>query len=118
MSKSRSPITTHILDLNQGKPAIGVAVVLEKSSGKSNWSELASGKTNEDGRIEDLLEVGSKAEAGIYRLRFDTAAYFKSMKSTTFFPEVTICFEITNPAAHHHVPLLLNSHGFSTYRGT
>ncbi|HTL11542.1 MAG TPA: hydroxyisourate hydrolase, partial [Bdellovibrionota bacterium] len=59
--KTRSPITTHVLDLVRGQAAPGLPVRLEKESG-GKWSELAHGSTNADGRIEDLLEPGSKAE--------------------------------------------------------
>jgi 5-hydroxyisourate hydrolase len=35
-----------------------------------------------------------------------------------FYPEVKIVFEISDPAQHHHVPLLLSPFGYSTYRGS
>lgn len=37
---------------------------------------------------------------------------------STFYPEVTIVFEVVNPHQHYHVPLLLNPYGYSTYRGS
>lgn len=106
---ARSPITTHILDINKGRAASGIAVQLEKQEGGS-WKELARGKTNADGRIEDLLPPGSQAHVGIYRLNFET--------KTEFYPTVSIVFEIKNPQEHYHVPLLLSPFGYSTYRGT
>ncbi len=117
MNSNRSPITTHILDTQLGRAAAGVLVLLEKRSGDS-WKELANGKTNQDGRIESFLAPGSKAEKGVYRLKFATAEYFNSIGTKTFYPEVDIVFEITDSSAHHHVPLLLSAFGYSTYRGT
>ncbi len=35
-----------------------------------------------------------------------------------FYPEVTIAFAVTDPAAHHHEPLLLAPYAYSTYRGS
>jgi hypothetical protein len=32
--------------------------------------------------------------------------------------EVVIAFRITDPGAHHHVPLVLSPFAFSTYRGS
>ena len=32
--------------------------------------------------------------------------------------EVVIAFEVTDPAAHYHVPLLLSPYAYSTYRGS
>lgn len=35
-----------------------------------------------------------------------------------FYPEVTVVFNLTDPAQHHHIPLLLSPFGYSTYRGS
>lgn len=117
MNPNRSPITTHVLDQGQGKPATGLALVLEKQEGTS-WKTLAQAQTDQDGRVEDLLPKGSQAAAGRYRLTFQTGAYFQQQGKTTFYPEIAILFSLENPAQHHHVPLLLNAFGYSTYRGT
>ncbi len=114
MSKLRSPITTHILDTAIGKPASNVSVVLEKQEG-ALWKVLAKGNTNQDGRIEDLLTPGSVAELGIYKMTFETAAYYSNQG---FYPYVSIVFEIKKSNEHYHVPLLLTPHGYSTYRGS
>ena len=55
---------------------------------------------------------------GIYRIGFDTGGYFAAAGIATFYPEVTVAFEITDAAAHHHVPLLLSPYSYSTYRGS
>jgi 5-hydroxyisourate hydrolase len=111
----KSPITTHVLDTSAGRPAAGVSVRLEKWQG-ADFREVGRGVTNDDGRVADLL--AGPSEAGKYLITFDTASYFASRGLTTFFPEVSIVFEITNPQQHHHVPLLLSPFGYSTYRGS
>jgi 5-hydroxyisourate hydrolase len=113
-----SPITTHVLDLNAGRPAQGVSVILSARTADGRWEELAAGKTDLDGRARDLLPASHLLSAGIYRLRFDTAAYFHSLGVPTFYPDVVVTFLVTDPAAHHHVPLLLSPFGYSTYRGS
>ncbi len=115
--KERSPITTHILDISRGKAAAGVAVLLERKEGQG-WKELARGATNADGRVEGLLPAGSRAEAGVYRLTFESEAYFKAQNTASFYPSISVTFNLTQPSEHHHVPLLLSPFGFSTYRGT
>lgn len=110
-----SPITTHVLDTSVGRPAEGVDVVLARLEGGS-WLELARRSTDSDGRVREFLSQGPVAK-GVYRLVFDTGAYFRKIKAQGFYPEVSITFEVFDER-HHHVPLLLNPYGYSTYRGS
>lgn len=112
-----SPITTHVLDTHLGKPAAGMAVVLEKRDSADNWVEIARGKTNSDGRILDWL-AGQQREAGVYKIEFATDPYFAEQGLSCFFPRVSFEFRIENPDEHYHVPLLISAHGMSTYRGS
>jgi 5-hydroxyisourate hydrolase len=109
-----SPITTHVLDTARGRPAADVGVALEQESA-GGWSPVASGRTDSNGR---LSELGSVAEPGQYRLRFDSGAYFAATGTPAFFPEVAVQFTVERPDEHHHVPLLLSPFGYSTYRGS
>ncbi len=111
----KSPITTHVLDTMLGKPAAGVRIRLEKKTGRG-WKLLAAKRTNKDGRIPDLL-AGEKLR-GTYRLRFDTASYFKATRRACFYPYVEVVFTIAESSGHYHVPLLLSPFGYSTYRGS
>lgn len=110
-----SLITTHVLDTSRGRPAAGVPVKLEKH--ENGWKLLGQGNTDADGRLQNLLESGHTLKPGLYRLTFDTAAYFKSRKIEAFYPEVQVVFEVKDER-HHHVPLLLSPYGYSTYRGS
>lgn len=112
-----SPITTHVLDTNLGKPAASVAVRLERMDASGGWHVLASGKTNDDGRVPDLLADGG-LKLGVHRLTFDTGAYFAAQRVEHFYPQVTIEFVVSELTRHHHVPLLLSPFGYSTYRGS
>jgi len=112
-----SAITTHILDTSRGQPARGVLVVLERRA-EGRHEELGRGVTDADGRLRTLLAQGVPAPRGVYRLTFHTGDYFAQLGGEGFYPEVTIAFEIKDPAQHYHVPLLLNPFGYSTYRGS
>ena len=114
MTNRSSPITTHVLDTSNGKPAAGIPVSLDLHADGA-WRQLARGITNQDGRITDLLADSLKA--GRYRLTFDTGKYL-AKSSKPFFPEIEIIFEVHDPAQHYHVPLLLSPYGYSTYRGS
>lgn len=111
-----SQLTTHILDTSIGKPAQGVSVTLEYLN-SGTWKKIAEGITNADGRITDLPVSSNPMPTGFYRLIFDSAAYFKRQDKKTFYPRVSIEFEISD-TSHYHVPLLLNPYGYSTYRGS
>ena len=113
-----SPITTHVLDTSRGRPAAGVSVALELRTDKGDWKRLGSGATDADGRARDLLPANHALSAGTYRLTFDTAAYYRGLKTDCFYPSVSIVFEIRAPSEHFHVPLLLSPFSYSRYRGS
>lgn len=111
-----SGITTHVLDTARGKPAAGVPIQLSRREGEG-WVELGAGETDSDGRLKTLL--GDRPlELGVYRIRFDTGAYFSKVGVDGFYPEATIVFQVRSTAEHHHVPLLLQPYGYATYRGS
>ena len=105
-----SHVTTHVLDAVTGIPADGVKIALLRGD-----EVLATAATDDDGRVKDLGP--DRLEPGIYQVRFDTGEYFARDDLDTFYPEVTIAFEITGPE-HYHVPLLLSPFAYSTYRGS
>ncbi|HVJ19573.1 MAG TPA: hydroxyisourate hydrolase [Polyangiaceae bacterium] len=112
-----SPLTSHVLDTALGKPAQGLAVALSRLQGDGSFELLAERRTGADGRVSDLLPAGA-LDAGTYRLRFETAAYFAASARPVFYPFVEIVFVVTAPGEHYHVPLLLSPFGYSTYRGS
>jgi 5-hydroxyisourate hydrolase len=111
-----NPLTTHVLDTATGSPAAGLPITLERSVG-GDFEPMGAGRTNQDGRLDEPL-VNGPWRAGIYRIRFDTGAYFAAAKQAAFYPYVEVVFEVRNPEEHHHVPLLLSPYGYSTYRGS
>ena len=83
-----STITTHILDTSRGKPAAGVPAALEFEAAGA-WKLVGKGTTNADGRISDLVAKDTLLAAGVYRLTFDTAAYFACCDFCRNFRHVT-----------------------------
>ena len=113
-----SALTTHILDTSRGLPAAGVLVVLDARAPDGENRELGRGVTDADGRLRELLPAGTPLQGGIYRLTFHTGPYFAANNTQGFYPEVAVTFVVRDPSQHYHVPLLLNPHGYSTYRGS
>jgi 5-hydroxyisourate hydrolase len=113
-----SPITTHVLDVARGRPAQGVPITLDVRADDGAWTQIGRGETDADGRVKSLLPDTHALQRGLYRITFDTAAYFRASGVESFYPAVPVLFEIREPAQHYHVPLLLSPFGYSTYRGS
>jgi 5-hydroxyisourate hydrolase len=111
-------ISTHVLDTAKGKPAAGVPVRLEHQDSSGKWSSLSAGRTDQDGRCTQLLQDGAVLTEGVYRLTFDTAAYFAACGVDGLYPAVEILFRVRAGETHFHVPLLLSPNGYTTYRGS
>lgn len=113
---ARSPITTHVLDTALGRPAQGVALILERRN-EGTWTELARGLTDSDGRCATLLPPGN-IQTGTYRLHFALESYFAASGRESFYPEASVVFRVAAAEEHYHVPLLLAPFAYSTYRGS
>jgi 5-hydroxyisourate hydrolase len=112
-----SGISTHVLDLALGRPAVGVHVRLEREDGGA-WREAGRGETDVDGRIRSLLPPEEPLQSGRFRLGFETGSYFRAQGSDSFHPYIEIAFEVRDAGEHYHVPLLVTPHSYSTYRGS
>ena len=110
-------ITTNVLDTAVGGPAEGVTVILELRQA-SEWTPVARGTTDENGRLMTLTE-NWPLSPGTYRLTFDIGTYHRNLGvSVPFFPEVKIAFNVRDTEENYHVPLILSPFGYTTYRGT
>jgi 5-hydroxyisourate hydrolase len=93
-------LSTHVLDTELGRPAVGVRVELFDAGG----SLVADGVTDDDGRISELANTS----AGTYRIVFHPPS--------PFFKKVEL--EVELGEGHHHVPLLVSSYACASYRGS
>ena len=112
-----SAITTHVLDTSRGQPASGVRILLEVRHGE-HWRHLATAETDADGRVRRLLPDDAALEPGVYKLTFETSAYFAARQIATFYPQVIVVVQIEPGSGHYHVPLLISPFGYTTYRGS
>ena len=104
-------ISTHVLDVERGKPAQGVRVTLSRLDVGSAPIRMTQALTDGDGRVRDLLE--RPLQAGDYRLEFDVAH-----EDGSFFTKVAVDLRITDTDRSYHVPLLLAPYSMTTYRGS
>ncbi|NXJ89561.1 HIUH hydrolase, partial [Corythaixoides concolor] len=114
----KGSLTTHVLNTATGLPAAGLAIRLARLQElEPQWMELAQRWTDEDGRCPPLLAPG-QAEAGTYKLRFETAAYWQGLGHASFYPFVEVVFTVADPAQKLHIPLLISPYSYTTYRGS
>ena len=93
-------LSTHVLDTGSGTPAHGVKVELLHRA-----EVVASGETDDDGRIADLADG---LAAGLYSLVF--------FPPSPFFRRVELALELDD--GHYHVPLLVSPYSCASYRGS
>lgn len=115
-SYAANPLSVHVLNQETGLPSSNIKVSLEAQQG-DKWIKLNEAKTNDAGRISELYPAETSLKKGVYKVTFNTGDWFKSQNKRTFFPEIPVVFVIDGSLDHYHIPLLLSSYGYSTYRG-
>jgi 5-hydroxyisourate hydrolase len=112
-------ISTHILDTAKGRPAIHVAVELDRNI-DGNWEAVNAAVTDTDGRVKALLPEDEQLLPGLYCIRFATGVYYERERLDGLYPMVEITFRVPpGPGPnHYHIPLLLTANGYTTYRGS
>ncbi len=115
-------LSTHVLDIQVGRPAAGVAIELLRIGEDGAASHLKSIRTNADGRTDAPLLSGDEMATGVYELRFHAGDYFRAadanLPEPAFVDVVPIRFGIADATGHYHVPLLVSPWAYSTYRGS
>jgi hydroxyisourate hydrolase len=102
-------LTTHVLDIAAGRPAVGVPIALLRGG-----EVVANAVTDADGRAVVLDGL----DAGVYELQFAVGEHFAASEEPPFLDVVPVRFGVSDPGSHHHVPLLVAPGGYSTYRGS
>jgi 5-hydroxyisourate hydrolase len=114
-------LSTHVLDIQSGKPAAGVVILLFRVEG-DGFIPVAQAKTNADGRTDAPLLSGDALKTGVYELRFHAGDYFRArgekLPEPAFVDIVPIRFGVADANGHYHVPLLVSPWAYSTYRGS
>jgi 5-hydroxyisourate hydrolase len=93
-------LSTHVLDVERGRPASGVRVELFRGD-----EQVGAAETDPDGRISELAV---ELLPGAYRLVF--------APPSPFFRRVELGLVLED--GHYHVPLLVSSYSCVTYRGS
>jgi 5-hydroxyisourate hydrolase len=115
-------LSTHALDIHQGKPAAGLPILLFRLGAKGQREAIKSAITNGDGRTDAPLLSANEMKVGTYELVFGVGDYFAKggapLPRPAFLDEVPVRFSIADAGASYHIPLLFSPWAYSTYRGS
>ena len=110
-------LSTHVLDTTLGRPAAGISISLARLE-RAEWVPVEEKVTDADGRVGSLLATTSTVQqAGTFRLRFATGAYFSASQQASLYPYVDVVVQL-EAGTHYHIPLLLTANAYTTYRGS
>ena len=108
-------ITTHVLDITTGRPAVGLQIELY-DIGTRPPTLLNKTRTDPDGRTDQPILPAASARTGEFELRFHVGEHFKAADGLS--DVVPVRFAIFDAAQHYLVPMLCSPWLFSTYRGS
>ena len=73
-------LTTHVLDVARGRPAVGVAIELWRLGHDDGQRELLkTARTNADGRTDAPLLADEELEVSVYEVVFLVGDYFAAL---------------------------------------
>jgi 2-oxo-4-hydroxy-4-carboxy-5-ureidoimidazoline decarboxylase len=110
----------HVIDLQCGAPAEGLAVELYELSGSAPDRLLTSCRINSRGLTDAPLFEHRPIPIGRYELRFGVGDYFATTDSSTnrpFIDSVPIRFAIAEAEGRYHIPLRITPFSYTVYRG-
>jgi 2-oxo-4-hydroxy-4-carboxy-5-ureidoimidazoline decarboxylase len=116
MPQTTGYLSAHVLDTARGKAAEGIRIQLLREG-----VLIKEAVTNHDGRTEAPLLADGPLRIGRYELRFHVEDYYTGWPNVTDPPwhdVIPIRFGVAEPEGHYHIPLLLGSWTYTTYRGS
>lgn len=110
-------VSSHTLNSVDGTHAGGIAVALYAVAADGTRSALFETQMDEGGRLSQDVQITDTSAT--YELVFATAAYFaargQQVETPQFLREVVIRFEMPDPEARYHIPLMLAPNSYSVW---
>jgi 5-hydroxyisourate hydrolase len=119
--ESQSHVTTHVLDMMQGKSGAEMRIDFSVFEG-DRYRLIETFITNENGRTDVPLLAGNAMTVGRYEMMFYISDYYKTLgvelPDPPFFDRVPVRFTIFDAAQSYHIPLICTPWTYTTYRGS
>ncbi|KAJ8376839.1 hypothetical protein SKAU_G00074190 [Synaphobranchus kaupii] len=110
-SDTKCPLTVKVLDAVRGMPAAAVTLKVFRKATDGSWASVTSGATDASGEVHGL--IGEKDfTPGVYKVEFDTKAYWKAEGRTPFHELADVVFQ-AHADGHRHYTLALLLSPFS-----
>jgi 2-oxo-4-hydroxy-4-carboxy-5-ureidoimidazoline decarboxylase len=116
MPKTTGHLSAHVLDTTRGKAAEGIRIEVFREG-----VLIHETVTNHDGRNDAPLLANGPLRIGRYELRFhieDYCAGWPNVTDPPWYDVIPIRFGVSEPEGCYHIPLLLGSWTYTTYRGS
>ena len=112
-------VSSHTLNSVDGTHAGGIVVTLTRIDTNGSRTELFATVTDDGGRISQELETDAVLPDAVFELVFETGAYFEAMKlpatGLKTVRDIVIRFEMPNPEARYHIPVMLAPNSYSVW---
>lgn len=117
----QSEVTTHVLDMWQGKSGEGMRIDFSVLEGDL-YRLIETFITNPDGRTDVPLLASNAMTVGRYEMMFYISDYYKALgvelPDPPFFERVPVRFTIFDASQRYHIPLICTPWTYTTYRGS
>ena len=109
-------ISSHTLNGVDGTHAGGIRVqVHERTTGKV----LFDSETDEGGRLSEEVDISASASDATYEMVFETGPYWQTRdiprKTQQAMTEIVVRFQMQDPDARYHIPVILSPNSYSVW---
>ena len=109
-------ISLHAVDVVSGRPAIGMAVRIERLSPAPGL--VAAGVLGANGMLDHPVVGGAGLVPGSYQAVFSVAGFYAAQGvACDFLDEVPFRFVLRDVTEHVHLPLKFSPWGLALFRG-
>jgi 5-hydroxyisourate hydrolase len=112
-------LTSHFLNGTDGTHAGDVGVTLVRINADDQRTKLLESRSGSDGRFRLELDIAADAPATRYELVIDSGTYFAGrgipQAGMTIMREIVLRFEMPDPSAQYHMPVIISPNNYSTW---